>query len=67
MKRCPTCGRPLPERSDIEALKAQIYALNRRIRALIDRGPEDTDWLALKEQHRRLVDRYKRAGGREFF
>lgn len=65
MRRCPHCGQPAhpAPRPDLRIMEQEIYALNRRIRAVP--GDEVTDeWLALMAKHRRLLERYHRAGGR---
>lgn len=62
------CGQvlPLPQvRSEASRLEDEIYALNRKIRALP--GAEPTpEWRQLKDEHARLVHRYRQAGGRKF-
>lgn len=53
---------PEPQSSEVERLEAELFALNRRIRALP--GTEPTpEWRALKDEHARRLAAYRAAGG----
>ena len=52
-------------KAEVVALEEEIFALNKRIRALPGSEP-NPEWLALMEKHSRLVEAYHQAGGRKF-
>lgn len=53
---------PGDQSNEVLRLEAEIYALNRRIRALP--GTEPTpEWLALKDEHAKRLAAYRAVGG----
>lgn len=55
---------PGSQSNEVLRLEAELYALNRRIRALP--GTEPTpEWRALKDEHARRLVAYHAAGGSE--
>jgi hypothetical protein len=54
--------RGLLTRSPLREMEEDIYALNRRIRALPDDAPEH-EWRAMKKRHDQMLAAYRSAGG----